>query len=979
MKPCKTVLLATLLLMNGSAHALELSAGIREYYSSLNKNGYSSDGATKLKMGITDLGVGSVTLNLRIAAMSPRDSSLYLPVLRSDQNSVETMVSRIIHGNALPVLKPMILINPGVGTPSGIPEMNPGSGKLLLSSYQQVLASNLPILTLKSVKEFVLGAGMGMTYGKEYSESWMAILSNFRQRSNSNLDLSLELSNENALVQLESFKSEDPGAFFDTWGGIDKIRFTLPIEEYLDRTNLVIQKEKLSKLLLDRLSRIHSLLPNRKIGLSNLILPACFNYTSNESEVECPGVDLINGMGFTKEGEQAQLKMLQDFFEVIDHVQLQTGSALQSIELTFASTQDEPFEADADPRFPFYNPNVKAFLKDRLHSDNHHSTEVTSLPRASLEDFSGADEGKKRACIYFDELNAKDALGAIHARMLENLIGAFPDWRRERRSIQFYRTGDLLSCDTIFYLASNFVLEPPAAFYPDLVEFAQHHTLTWFNYKFDHFAEASADYARRHPGASPVSFHVPYMIQPDRPPTYEIPDPGFFRYFDYKGETFEKLARYDPMTKLYSNSPELGGVQIQDPSKVQVLSYARHSKTDQKTPYVVEQKLGDAGSLYYFADLPFSFGHYEDRYFIFSDLIYDILKEKTPDRPPVALVRLEDINPSDSISSISWATDYLADHHIPFSMAMIPYYSNLFEDPIRGVNEPVWKPADQYPEFLGAMKYAKARGADFVVHGLAHQAGDLISGFSGSTGSDYEFWSWPANLPHPQDRPEWVLQRLELAKSVVDRMGIKPLAWEVPHYAGSALDFVLFGKLFEWNYHRGIYFKSEIREDAPITTQEEIFNCNDRECRDQRSAALSHMKVEADYKTFGSQIFPYPIFKDSYGQAIIPETLGMIDFAFYSPGTWRPVSFTEDLLRRAKKLRVIRGAMASFFWHPILLNQDNRYYQEKPGSFEQLGGTQTLIQMVEGLKALGYEFKSISDCKLFPRRACGSNEGNREK
>jgi uncharacterized protein YdaL len=374
--------------------------------------------------------------------------------------------------------------------------------------------------------------------------------------------------------------------------------------------------------------------------------------------------------------------------------------------------------------------------------------------------------------------------------------------------------------------------------------------------------------------------------------------------------------------------------------------------------------------VYYIADLPFSFNHYEDRSLIFCDLIYDILNEPAPDRPPLALVRLEDINPSIFSEYLTQTFDYLGDHHIPFSVALIPYYSDLFQNPMGVTTQPVWKPIDQFPDFVGMLRYGRARGADFVMHGMAHQAGDLISGFSGNTGSDYEFWSWPEDRPHPQDRSDWVIQRIELAESVFDRLKIRPVAWEVPHYAASALDFVLFGRVFEWNYHRGLYFKSEILKPTDLGQDEWFFYCHTKECRESRYPKARALQVEADYANFGSQIFPYPIFEDSYGQAIIPESLGMVDFAFYRPDTWRPISRPEDLLRRAKKLKVIRGAVASFFWHPMLLDPKGTYYAQVPGSYDSYGGIKSLSSVVEGLKALGYQFASISDCRWFPRKNC---------
>ncbi len=271
---------------------------------------------------------------------------------------------------------------------------------------------------------------------------------------------------------------------------------------------------------------------------------------------------------------------------------------------------------------------------------------------------------------------------------------------------------------------------------------------------------------------------------------------------------------------------------------------------------------------------------------------------------------------------------------------------------------------------MGVIKYAYARGAEIVFHGVTHQGGDLMSGFSGSSGSDYEFWSWPENQPLHQDSSAYLLRQLTMGEEVFNRLKLKPAAFEFPHYAGSALDNVLVGKLFEWNYHRSLYFKSEILQDVSLTDKERINICLTPECRKLRLKKLESLKVQADYTAFGTQMIPYPIFRDSYGQSLIPETIGCVDFPSYEPNTWRLVTTPEDLLRRAKKLRVIRGAMASFFWHPVLLSPRNPYYLERPGTLESIGGKKTLMTVVEGLKKLGYEFKSITDCSLFYRSDC---------
>jgi len=403
-----------------------------------------------------------------------------------------------------------------------------------------------------------------------------------------------------------------------------------------------------------------------------------------------------------------------------------------------------------------------------------------------------------------------------------------------------------------------------------------------------------------------------------------------------------------------------------------VLSKARHSKSQNVNHYIVQEK-HRKGHFWYVADSPFSFTHFEDRYFIFCDILWDILEEEPESSERVALLRIEDVRPGNELESLKWATEFLAMEKVPYTFALIPYYTNLMPQEESG-GHLIFDPITKYREFSAFLKYAKERGGKFVWHGVSHHAGEFISGYAGVSGADYEFWTYPENRPHPKDSVDWVLDRLELGKKVLDELGIVPEIWEVPHYAASVLDYKLFAKLFEWNYHRSIYFPHEMISDTYLPKKYLMVNCNDDECRKERRSYLRNIKAKVDYTTFGGQIMPYPIWKDSYGQSIIPVTLGMINFAFYSKNTWRPVSTPQDIIRRAKKLKVIRGAYASFYWHPDLLDKNNRYFQEHPGSYEKMGGKQSLQMVIRELKNLGYVFKSVYDCKLFPRSTC-SNQG----
>jgi|GEM_PF-680900 len=926
--------------------APRLSAGVREYFSSPARNSYGSDAAAKMKMKISSLGFDSMTLHTRIGR---HGNALYLPPLRSSQDDLEIMTSRILHADAVPNLKPVILEDPGVGTPNAT-GLGLAEGEALFGDYGRMFEPLLPILQSRFIHELVIGSGVQGLFSVKYLDRWAGLLDLLDSRSLSRTGFALEISNNEALAALERSEREEPIAFLRAWAKVRRVRFTLPVAEWFDSRDLKVNSERLATLLQDRQSRIQQILPGRQLVLSNVFIPSCSGFQGLDSEVVCPSGAQPDPL--------RQKEALSQFLSVAG-----LNPALNEIELMMANTLDEPTAGEADPRFLIPNPAVEGVLRDWLRIETHRSESFLS-PRKSAFRFFSEAPGKKHACIYFDEADAKDSIGAVHARMIDNLVGAFRDWAKERRTVSGYEAGELKECDVVFYLASNFNTPIPDAFLTDLQEFTLNHTAAWFNYKFDRFADRLTQHD------APLHFKVTRFLQADAPPTPEVPDPGFFRFFHYHGEVFEKPARFDPTSRLFAASPEIAEIELLDADRVDVLSHAEHSRTRKLTPYIVSESRGNQGRLFYIADLPFSFNHYEDRSLIFCDVIYDILREPAPDRPPLALVRLEDINPSISSSSLVSVVDFLADRKVPFSMALIPFYSNLFENPMRGTADPVFQPIDKYSDFAGAIRYAKARGANFVMHGSAHQAGDLISGFSGDTGSDYEFWSWPEDRPHPKDQASWVIRKIEAGERVLDRMRIKPVAWEVPHYAGSALDFILFGRMFEWNYHRGLYFKSEIQRPTSLGSKEWFFDCTLPECREARFTKAAELQVKADYTSLGSQIFPYPIFEDSYGQAVIPESIGMVDFAFYRPDTWREVSTPMDLLRRAKKLRVIRGAVASFFWHPILLDPTSVYYRTVPGSFEARGGLKTLDQLVTGLRDLGYEFASIGDCRWFPRAVC---------
>lgn len=944
------------------SEAIVWQAAIKERMVSLLQHPYGADSALRVRRDVQDLGFSSFTLIVRAQMMGRTENAVFLPPARSRRENLETMFSSLQQGRAGIVLKPVIFESPEFGrVPNRMLDIAPQNPRAWLGSYQQAIAVYYGAAFRRDIREFVVGTGLHNVWKPELATNWVAILQEVRRKVGPQARLSFELSSEADLIALESWKRQAPASFAQVSGLLNMIRVSIvPTEGNPFQTGRTIA---------DRVERVKELMPSALITIANVTVPACRGYTVNEDEVTCPAgstYDKVFG-----------LMNLQSVFGGLRTVPEYLRSSINTFEFLEATTDREPDDWDFDPRFPYYNDQTGPVFLQEFHGD-WTTIESRSQVPAHREPASASFGGRapaatpnvaatKLSCVYYDYAGGQDYIGPLHARMLTNLMGAFPRWKTEFRSVSDYRSGDLNACGVAFYLATNYALETPNSFLSEFSAFSFNKTAVWFNYKL-HSLKPVYDRVAAARGKPGLPFDAEVIEQPLEQPTRTNVDPGFFRYFDYKGETFEKLAMWDVVANRFMSSPELAIVTIDDARRTEILAKARHSVQPRQTPYVVRTQQPQGG-LWYFADSPLTYVHYEDRYLILCDLMWDILGEQAPAGPLGAMVRIEDVNPSQRSQDLRWTIDYLGSQNVPYSLAVIPYYSNAYGTEF-SERRPLLRPVTEFRDFVGSLRYAVAQGANIVWHGVYHQAGDLISGYDGTSGPDYEFWLYPENTPIPADSSDFVLDLLEMGESVFKRLNIKPVAWEVPHYAASALDSVMFGKLFQWSYHRSLYFWSDTEQDAPLGPQHEMFKCTTDACKAERRTLARQTRVDTHSLNFAGQPIPYRVWKDIYGQSLIPETLGMIDYPFYSDHTWRPVSRPEDLLRRAKKLRVIRGSFASFFWHPDLVSENLPYYVRHPGSYEREGGQNTLRTMVDGLRSLGYEFKNVADCNLFPQEGC---------
>jgi len=472
--------------------------------------------------------------------------------------------------------------------------------------------------------------------------------------------------------------------------------------------------------------------------------------------------------------------------------------------------------------------------------------------------------------ILYDSTGQYGWIGEIHSKLLANLLGHF-SCPFQIAPVEGYHAGNISQFKAAFYLGSVYNNPLPAAFLQDAL--AGNKPLCWFKYNLWQLDDGST---------LGTQFETKFGFR------FDFIDATGFNTIRYKGESFFK----NPL------DPDVGRSTILNPSLASAPALAIEDVTSNSIPYAV-----CANNFWYFADAPFSYMSEEDRYLVFADLLHDILQMDHPHNQR-ALLRLEDISPTYRPELLRQAADYLADAGIPFTVSVIPVYT----DPLGYYNDGIPEIAtmSSVPQFVETLKYMVAKGGQLVMHGYTHQYSNVPNPFTAVSGDDYEFfrvtYDGQTNLvdyrPLPEDSRTWVQNRLNSGLDEFRKSYLSPVAWETPHYAASALDYPLFATTFPLTFQRVLYFDSTETHPA-------------------------------------GQFFPYVIERDFYGQKIMPENLGNID-----PSSTNRLP--ADLIRAARKNRVIRDGWASAFFHPYL---DLSYLQE----------------LVSGIRGLGYKYVPLTD------------------
>lgn len=512
-----------------------------------------------------------------------------------------------------------------------------------------------------------------------------------------------------------------------------------------------------------------------------------------------------------------------------------------------------------------------------------------------------AQTGPKTLIVYDGPPGSEFAkLGMAYAIMLKNLMGHF-DSNAELLPVQNYVAGKMQAYDATFYLGAYYDNPLPAAFLSDVV--ATQKPVVWFKYNLWQLAW---DPAYGFPAK--FGFNFSSLRGLNALPTADNPAPGFFDTIGYKGKSFVKYYAFNGATGAINADPDIGVTTVLDAAKATAMVTVANPKTGETAPYVMR-----AGNFWYVADMPFSYIGPRDRYLVLADLLHDMLGVNHAESHK-ALVRLEDVGAMVSVQAMKTLTDYLYKKKIPFSIAMIPRYV----DPLGVYNGgiPLTVPLSQASNLKKAVNYALPRGGEVVMHGYTHQYSNVRNPNTGVSGDDYEFWNIVTNSPVAEDSTSWALGRLNAGLTELSDNGYSPVAWETPHYQASALASKAMPLVFKTTYQRVVYYTADQPNFNPVP--------------------------DKDFAV--GQIFPYVIKKDYYGQRIIPESLGNIE---YDISAIDPMSFYnytwQDIVTNAEYVKTIRDGYASFFFHPFWLEPDLN-----------VPGYQDFQKLISGIANLGY-------------------------
>lgn len=481
--------------------------------------------------------------------------------------------------------------------------------------------------------------------------------------------------------------------------------------------------------------------------------------------------------------------------------------------------------------------------------------------------------------VLYDNAGEFGWLGRMYSLKLQNLLAHF-NAKVTRKPIGQYVAGDITLYDASFYIGSTWSETAlPARIKTDLN--ANTRPFVWVGVNLWRYA---------------------WNMQ-----TY-VPDPQFtqrygFQLLNYSDEKHPVVLYKDTELQKEYWDPGLNRVEVLDSAKVKIHATCLDA-AGTAWPYIVQ-----SGNFWFVADNPMLSTTFENRSLAFTDLLHDMLGIAHEELHR-AYFRLEDVSRGSEVTDLRALRETLAGLQVPFLISVIPEYRDWMGYYNGGVPETLRVTAAS--ELAQELKLMVQAGGQILQHGTTHQYENTLNPYTGVSGDDYEFYRITLNAngainyvgPVPNDSATWARNRVLRGHNILKTAGLNPIGWLTPHYIASANDYKAFAGLYPFACDRAIFFVT----DATGKTQPDELNS------------------------------PF-VYRDTYGLKRIPESIGYLD-PFGDDNAEGIPTLPEDLVKRAKALKVVRDGWAGFYFHNYL-----------PPDY--------LEQTVNGIKALGYEFVAV--------------------
>lgn len=546
------------------------------------------------------------------------------------------------------------------------------------------------------------------------------------------------------------------------------------------------------------------------------------------------------------------------------------------------------------------------------------------------------------------------SLGKIYAIQVLNLLGHFAEYQRHLSTVEDYKAGDINKCSVNILIDTNYYTELPATFIQDFITTTTQ--VAWVGSNSWKLGSALKSIF-----GVEYNNSVPYTVLDT---TNLVDDkPSFYKNIYYKGEKFYKYGQYgkrDPYLNDFFAAYEIANFEynisnVNDTTDHAVLAEIEHNFTLDKNPWALQSK-----NKFLFSEIPLSFAHTADRYLIFADLLFDILKAEPRHNSKPSVIRLEDVHSEVAIQSLERARLIFKENNVKPHISIIPIYNNP-ANPLEVYMGEGERPMTLNTNFIAKINEFKTDGAEFIWHGITHQLGTAPNPWEATSGSDYEFWDfsedvqtnhpWPlVGRPVPNETPQSLTTLFKKGADILKTANIFPDVWLTPHYHGSSMSNYVFGQLFNWNIGRVVYYENNmtgLNLDAHDPKMK--FPNMSEDAWKRRDFYLKNLAVEQNTRQNG-QFFPYEIYGDVYGQKLFPENIGNI-----GKELGEQVLETREvpqILEDAKRNLVLRDTWASAFYHPYYLVAP---YWTSTSTIQN----NDLNDLLVGLKNLGYTFVSL--------------------